>query len=180
MNKHTREKDLMRPEVTTGPMRASTKVYTSPQGHDDLRVPMREIALSDPDEPTFRVYDTSGPYTDPNAAIDVEQGLEPVRADWIKARGGVEEYEGRGIRPEDNGNVSGKHLARDFPGKRKPLLGLLDERVAVNLPGELDRIAVAFLQRLIYRHGADGHRGIAQNPFAGVVNLLSWASSPTR
>ena len=124
MNKHTREKELMRPEVTTGPMRASTKVYTSPQGHEDVRVPMREIALSDPDEPAFRVYDTSGPYTDPNAAIDVEQGLAPVRAEWIKARGGVEEYAGRDIRPEDNGNVSGKHLARDFPNQRKPLRGI--------------------------------------------------------
>ncbi len=124
MNKHTREKELMRPEVTTGPMRASTKVYTSPEGQAHVLVPMREIALSDPDEPTFRVYDTSGPYTDPNATIAVEQGLTPVRAAWIAERGGVEEYEGRDIRPEDNGNVSGKHLARDFPGKCKPLRGL--------------------------------------------------------
>ncbi len=124
MNKHTREDDLMRPEVTIGPMRASTKVYTSPEGHKDVRVPMREIALTDPDEPVFRVYDTSGPYTDPDAAIDVEQGLAPVRAQWIKERGGVEEYEGRDIRPEDNGNVSGKHLARDFPNLKKPLRGL--------------------------------------------------------
>ena len=124
MNKHTREQELMRPEVTTGPMRASTKVYTSPQGHEHVRVPMREIALADPENPSFRVYDTSGPYTDPDATIDVEKGLEPVRADWIAERGGVEEYEGRNIRPEDNGNVSGKHLARDFPGKKKPLRGL--------------------------------------------------------
>ena len=65
MNKHTREEELMRPEVTTGPMRASTKVYTSPEGHKDVRVPMREIALNDPDEPTFRVYDTSGPLYGP-------------------------------------------------------------------------------------------------------------------
>ena len=124
MNKHTREQELMRPEVTTGPMRASTKVYTSPEGHSDIRVPMREIALTDPENPSFRVYDTSGPYTDPDATIDVEKGLEPVRAAWIAERGGVEEYEGRDIRPEDNGNVSGKHLARDFPGKKKPLHGL--------------------------------------------------------
>ena len=68
MNKHQREQDLMRPEVTTGPLRASTKVYSSPEGHADIRVPLREIALTDPDEPTFRVYDTSGPYTDPEAA----------------------------------------------------------------------------------------------------------------
>ncbi len=124
MNKHMREKELMRPEVTTGPMRASSKIYTSPEGHEELRVPMREIALSDPDEPVFRVYDTSGPYSDPEAAIDVEKGLAPVRTDWIKARGGVEEYDGRDRRPEDNGNVSGKHLARDFPNLRKPLRGL--------------------------------------------------------
>jgi len=124
MNKHTRKDELMRPEVTTGPMRASTKVYTSPQGLEDVRVPMREIALTDPENPSFRVYDTSGPYTDPDATIDVEKGLEPVRAEWIAKRGGVEEYEGRDIRPEDNGNVSGKHLARDFPGKKKPLRGL--------------------------------------------------------
>ncbi len=124
MNKHTREQEMMRPEVTTGTMRASTKVYTSPEGHKDVRVPMREIALADPDNPTFRVYDTSGPYTDPDATIDVEKGLEPVRLAWIRERGGVEEYEGRDIKPEDNGNVSGKHLARDFPGKKKPLRGL--------------------------------------------------------
>jgi phosphomethylpyrimidine synthase len=129
MNKHTREEELMRPEVTTGPMRASTKVYTSPDGHENVRVPMREIALSDPENPTFRVYDTSGPYTDPDATIDVEQGLKPVRADWIKERGGIEEYEGRDIKPEDNGNVSGKHLARDFPGKKKPLRGIDGELV---------------------------------------------------
>ena len=54
MNKHTRKDELMRPEVTTGPMRASTKVYTSPQGHEDVRVPMREIALTNPENPSFR------------------------------------------------------------------------------------------------------------------------------
>ena len=129
MNKHTKPDDLMRPEVTTGPLRASKKVYTSPDGVPDVRVPMREIALSDPENPAFQVYDTSGPYTDPDATIDVEKGLEPVRLDWIKARGGVEEYEGRDIKPEDNGNVSGKHLARDFPGKRKPLRGVGDAPV---------------------------------------------------
>ncbi|MDH3579718.1 MAG: phosphomethylpyrimidine synthase ThiC [Hyphomicrobiales bacterium] len=123
MNKHTRESEMATPEVTTGPLRASTKVYTSPEGHDDIAVPMREIALTDPENPHFRVYDTSGPYSDPDAEIDVEKGLAPVRADWIAARGGIEEYEGRDVKPEDNGNVSGKHLARDFPSKRKPLKG---------------------------------------------------------
>ncbi|RME99817.1 MAG: phosphomethylpyrimidine synthase ThiC, partial [Alphaproteobacteria bacterium] len=122
MNKHAKPQDLMRPEVTTGLLRASRKVYSSPQGHDDIRVPLREIALTNGE--AFRVYDTSGPYTDPDAEIDVEKGLAPLRLDWIRERGGVEEYEGREVRPEDNGNVSGKHLARDFPAKRKPLCGL--------------------------------------------------------
>jgi phosphomethylpyrimidine synthase len=86
-----------------------------------VRVPFREIVLQpEANEPPFRVYDPSGPYTDSTAKIDVEQGLPRHRANWIAARGGVEAYVGRDIRPEDNGNVSGKALARDFPNKPKP------------------------------------------------------------
>ena len=126
MNKVTRPEDLMVPKVTTGPLPASTKIYDAPENAPDLRVPFREIALSDPEQPTFRVYDTSGPYTeaDADAKIDVEKGLPRLREAWIKERGGVEQYEGRDVKPEDNGNVSGKHLARDFPGKSQPLRGL--------------------------------------------------------
>src|SRR5262245_27897673 len=125
MNKIARAKDLTIPKVTTGPISASAKVYSSPEGHDDVRVPFREIALSkDAGEPSFRVYDPSGPYTDPNAAIDVEKGLPRIRAAWVHERGGVEGYAGREVKPEDNGNVSGRHLARDFPNKPAPLRGL--------------------------------------------------------
>ncbi len=53
------------------------------------------------------------------------------------------------------------------------LLGLLDERVAVQLPGQLDRVAVALLQRLIDRHGTDGNRRVAQDPFTGVVDVAA-------
>jgi len=122
MNKITRSKDLMIPKVTTGPISTSTKVYSSPEGHADVRVPFREIALSEgAGEKSFRVYDPSGPYTDAHATIDVEQGLPRIRAAWVRARGGVEAYQGRDVKPEDNGNVSGKHLARDFPNKPAPL-----------------------------------------------------------
>ncbi len=121
MNIH--DKDIKTPEVTTGPLPASTKIYTSPEGHDDVKVPFREIALTDPDNPTFQVYDTSGPYADPNHTIDVEKGLPPLRHDWIIERGGVEAYEGRAIKPEDNGNA-GKNLARAFPVNNKPLKGM--------------------------------------------------------
>jgi phosphomethylpyrimidine synthase len=124
MNHH--DKDIVTPEVTTGPLSASRKVYSSPDGHPDVRVPLREIALSDPAEPTFHVYDTSGPYTESDAVIDVEKGLPRIREAWIKERGGVEAYEGREIKPEDNGNVSGKALARDFPNKQPPLRGVGD------------------------------------------------------
>src|SRR3546814_17453615 len=67
---------------------------------------MREIDL-DPHsgEPSVRVYDTSGPYTDPNAQIDIGQGLPELRAAWIRARGDVEEVTQREVRPEDNGQL---------------------------------------------------------------------------
>ncbi len=130
MNKITRPGDLMIPKVTTGPIEGSKKVYDCPEGHDDIRVPFRQIALSkEANEPDFRVYDASGPYTDPDAKIDVEKGLPPIREAWILERGGVERYEGRDIKPEDNGNVTGQHLARDFPNKTQPLRGLDGEPV---------------------------------------------------
>ena len=86
MNKPLSPKDVTEPKVTTGPLSGSRKIYASPDGHADLRVPLREIALSG--EEPFRVYDTSGPYTDPDAGIDVKRGLPPLRKPWIEARGG--------------------------------------------------------------------------------------------
>ncbi len=108
-------------EVTTGALPASTKIYV--EGTDpSIQVPMRSIAL-DPSsgEKDLRVYDTSGPYTDPNVKIDIDAGLSRVRQQWVRERGDVEEYEGRDVKPEDNGNATGKFLAREFPVKNKPL-----------------------------------------------------------
>src|SRR6476620_11763994 len=85
MNKPISAKDVAPPKVTTGPLAGSRKVYSSPHGHDDVRVPLREIALTD--GASFQVYDTSGPYTDADATIDVRQGLPPLRTGWIAARG---------------------------------------------------------------------------------------------
>jgi phosphomethylpyrimidine synthase len=120
MNKLTRAADIQTPKVTVGPHRASTKVYSSPSGHDDLRVPFREIALTDPAEPAFRVYDPSGPYTDPSETIDVAKGLPRIRDAWNAGRAGIETYDGRTVKPEDNGNVSGAHAARVFPTVHRP------------------------------------------------------------
>jgi phosphomethylpyrimidine synthase len=121
MNKPVTSADLVIPKVTTGPLPASRKVYVAPDAAPDLKVPVREIILSEAaKEPPLPVYDTTGAYTDDNAAIDVEKGLKRTRIEWVKERGGVEEYEGREIKAVDNGNVSGKHLARNFPNTPKP------------------------------------------------------------
>ena len=82
------------------PLPSSRKIYV--QGsRPDLRVPMREITVGDtPTEmggeknPPVVVYDTSGPYTDPEATIDLRKGLPPVRAAWIAERGDVEQLDG--------------------------------------------------------------------------------------
>jgi len=125
MNKPVTSADLATPKVTTGPLPASRKVYVAPDEAADLRVPVREIILSEASgEPPLPVYDTTGPYTEPNATIDVEQGLARPRLAWVKERGGVEDYDGRPIKPVDNGNVSGKHLARNFPNTPKPYRAL--------------------------------------------------------
>ena len=86
MNKPISAKDVQPPKVSTGPLAGSRKIYSAPQGHDDVMVPFREIALTD--GTSFRVHDTSGPYTDAEAGIDVNRGLKPLRAGWIAARGG--------------------------------------------------------------------------------------------
>jgi len=125
MNKHIPEAELATPKVTTGPIAGSRKIYARPDAAPELKVPLREIAL-DPSsgEQPVPVYDPSGPYTDPDAVIDVERGLLRARTEWVKARGGVEEYQGRDIKPVDNGNVTGKHLARSFPNTPRPMRGI--------------------------------------------------------
>ena len=75
MNKPIPAAEFETPKVTTGPLPASRKIYSVPEAAPDLRVPLREIAVSDPNEPPLPVYDTTGPYTDPDAVIDVERGL---------------------------------------------------------------------------------------------------------
>jgi phosphomethylpyrimidine synthase len=128
MNKHLAESDLAAPKVTTGPITGSRKVYAAPDAAPDLRVPLREIPLTEGSgEEPVRVYDPSGIYTEADSAIDVEKGLTRARVAWVRERGGVEEYDGRPIKPVDNGNVTGKHLARSFPNTPRPLCGLADK-----------------------------------------------------
>ncbi len=90
--------------VTTGPFPASRKVYMRGRTYPEISVAMREIDLTpSAGEPPVRVYDTSGPYSEPAVAVDINRGLPELRKPWILARGDVEFYEGREVRPEDNG-----------------------------------------------------------------------------
>ncbi|MBL4612920.1 MAG: hypothetical protein JKY91_04180, partial [Emcibacter sp.] len=108
--------------VSTGPLPASRKIYVEGTVAPGIRVPMREITLHESaDEKPVRVYDTSGPYTDPDVEIDIYKGLPRIREQWIQARADVEEYDGRTGKSEDNGNASGKYLAEEFPVKHRPL-----------------------------------------------------------
>ncbi len=90
--------------VTTGPISGSKKVHVAAHSGSGIRVAMREISLEGGELPV-RVYDTSGPYTDPNALIDINAGLPQLRREWIEARGDVESYDGREMKPEDNGQL---------------------------------------------------------------------------
>ena len=136
MNIH--DPNVTLPKVTTGPLAASRKVYCAPDAAPELRVPVREITLeASSGEPPLPVYDTTGPYTDPNVAIDVEKGLARTRIEWVKERGGVEQYDGRPILAVDNGNVSGKHLARNFPNTPKPWWAVSNSGAATSVPSPL-------------------------------------------
>ncbi|TIM54104.1 phosphomethylpyrimidine synthase ThiC [Mesorhizobium sp.] len=109
-------------QVTTGPLPASRKVYKHGEIRPDIRVPMREITLHpSAGEPPVTVYDSSGPYTDADAPIDIDEGLPRLRESWIAARGDVERYDGRIVKPEDNGFVSGERLTPEFPVRHRPL-----------------------------------------------------------
>src|SRR3954453_22753856 len=102
--------------VTTGPIQGSRKVYASPAGRPDIRVPYREIALSDPKEAPVRVYDPSGPYTETDARIDLNAGLPGVREPWIAGRG-YAAVAPRAVKPEDNG-FAGDKLVAACPAER--------------------------------------------------------------
>ena len=114
--------------VTTGPIRGSQKIYAAPKDRPELRVPLREITLTDPLEPPVRVYDPSGPYTETGFAPDLTAGLPALREAWIAGRG-FAAIEGRLVKPEDNGNVSTERLAPHCPATRTLRAGAAGQRV---------------------------------------------------
>ena len=135
-------KDSIQPH-SSDQLPKSKRVYVQGALHPDLRVPLREIELSptkafngqtEPNQPV-RVYDCSGPWGDLSFTGSSEEGLPALRAPWVHARGDVAEYEGREVKPMDNGYLSGKHAEFasqaeknrlvEFPGlksqRRRPL-----------------------------------------------------------
>ncbi len=113
------------PVITSGALPASRKIYVDGDLHPGIRVPMREIAVHPTaGEDPLPVYDSSGPYTDPAVITDIREGLPLLRADWIKARGDVEAYQGRDVTAADNGFVSDSHMTPEFPVKPRPLRGI--------------------------------------------------------
>ena len=111
----------------------STRIYCDGNIHKDIKVPMREISLAPSEKPNglveenkaIRVYDTSGPWGDPNFKGDVTEGLPPLRREWILDRGDIEEYTGRETKPEDNGYISEEHSKR-YNDSKKPKNKLLE------------------------------------------------------
>ena len=111
----------------------SERIYCHGKNHKDIAVSMREISLSASEKPNglvesnepIKVYDTSGPWGDPNFNGNVTEGLPSLRREWILNRGDVTEYDGRTPVPEDNGYLSDKH-AEDYNKKKKAKNRLLE------------------------------------------------------
>ena len=107
--------------VTIGPLPASHRIWIEGAQHPDIRVPMRAISVHPTaGEPPVITYDSSGPYTDPDADIEISKGLPRLRESWIAARNDTDCYEGRVIKPEDNGFAEGERLTPPFPIRQTP------------------------------------------------------------
>ncbi len=128
----TKKKTAATFSVTTGPLPSSQKIYKPGAQYPDIRVPMREIALSG-GEPSLTVYDTSGIYSDPAATIDIDAGLPKIRDAWIRSRGDVEEYNARAVLPEDNGLKTIGQAVQQFPHVNPRPLRAKDKKAVTQL-----------------------------------------------
>jgi phosphomethylpyrimidine synthase len=120
--------------MTTQHYQKSRRIYIRGELHPCIAVPLRQIELSPTKHPDgtqslnapVNVYDTSGPWGDPELSPDIREGIAPLRLAWILARGDATEYDGRHLRPQDDGYLSQVHASRNgsnaFPGlRRRPL-----------------------------------------------------------
>lgn len=133
----------------TRPFPSSCKIYVHGKLYPDIRVPMREVTLTSSEMnegesgdsrstsyPAATLYDTSGPYTDPDQTIDLRKGLPPRRLEWILSRGDVESYVGRQVKPEDNGYATPRaelEIERFPEASRRPPLRAKAGKTATQL-----------------------------------------------
>jgi phosphomethylpyrimidine synthase len=117
--------------ISSQPLPASEKVFVHSHAHPDVRVAMRAVTLSSGHNGSgsgnhvnapVMIYDTSGPYTDPTATTDIRQGLKPLRLNWIRARGDVEELAGPSYLPPAKKNGKGRQTERFPDTARRPIL----------------------------------------------------------
>src|SRR6266545_6237923 len=122
--------------ITSQPLPAPHKVYIQSSHRADVHVPMRAITLSNSHggingnghgesaNAPVMVYDTSGPYTDPDAQTDIRQGLKPLRLDWIRSRGDTEELSAPSYQPPagKNGRKNASATERFPDAARRPIL----------------------------------------------------------
>ncbi|HLQ31549.1 MAG TPA: phosphomethylpyrimidine synthase ThiC [Chloroflexota bacterium] len=151
-----------RPKSTTAED-ASSKAYV--QGsRPDIRVPMREVRLADTDSgygggsnAPVRVYDTSGPYTDPDVVTNSRQGLDPLRLPWILERGDVEEYDGRDVLPIDNGYKPNDPRANRevFPALRRKTLRANPGRAVTQMHYARQGTITPEMEYIALREGCD-------------------------
>src|SRR5437763_10464303 len=141
-------KDSIDSQSTDTALPNSKKVYVAGKLHTDICVPLREISLAPTKSMTgqiersagaspvilqnepVRVYDTSGPWGDPDFHGDVTQGLPALRAKWIRDRSDVEEYEGRVVRPIDDGYLSIAHAERSVKRNGNLKFEIRDSKLA--------------------------------------------------
>lgn len=117
--------------ISRGPLPASRKVFVSGSLHPDVRVPLREISQTstrhghgpeaqETANPPVHVYDSSGPYTDPQADIDLRRGLPTAREQWILRRGDTEELAGITSKYGQEREADPRLAGLRFGHRRKP------------------------------------------------------------
>jgi len=114
--------------VTTGPIIGSRKIYVPTPEDASIRVPFREVMLTTDSEPAVRIYDPSGPFTETDVQIDLNQGLPQIRRAWLEERG-FDTVPGRAVTDADNGNISADALVPACPAER-PVLTAKDGQMA--------------------------------------------------
>jgi phosphomethylpyrimidine synthase len=155
--------------ITTGALPSSQKIYVEGTLHPQIKVAMREITLAESaGEAPLRVYDTSGIYSDNSATIDIRKGLPRLRHEWITARGDVEAYNGREVKPEDNGlkNTQTPDAIELFPNVNKTPLRAKKGQAVTQLAYARRGIITAEMEYVAIRENmgrkeqqARGHKG---------------------